>query len=163
MTWHGLTLCSPVLSWQKSRGNMIPQPMMSPSKQRGPNGTPTPLPWNNFPSSGTHRGLARDVARDWMLLLQTFIQICSCTESLSSVDHLARFSPGHNLESQSTSIIQTAAANQKQTQRKTCVKFPARTTILPLMVLINWVCRPTASWNKYCECLVNVVACSPAW
>lgn len=32
---------------------MIPQPMTSPSKQRGPNGSPTPLPWNNFPSSAT--------------------------------------------------------------------------------------------------------------
>lgn len=43
----------PSPSVQKSRGNMIPQPMTSPSKQRGPNGSPTPLPWNNFPSSAT--------------------------------------------------------------------------------------------------------------
>lgn len=46
--------------------------------------------------------LARQLARDWKQLLQTFTLISSGTESLGSVDHLAPFSPGHNLDLQNS-------------------------------------------------------------
>ena len=59
-TWR----CSPPKPGLKSRGNMIPQPIISPSKQRCPNASPTPLPWNNFPSSVKNKGGGGDKTED---------------------------------------------------------------------------------------------------